>query len=197
MPPFAHEQSQSQSLIGLGIMMPVGSFVGLPVEPMASAFLGPRIDPRRIIEDSAADPIVTPGELMRRNFPLTPGAPIHSPAHVAPGESTERYFHLTPGLPLHLAVTPAQEAAPRDFHRTPGAPLYRQTTLPSSASLSVPQRQGAVAFQSLFEGLLGNWAGSNPASRCSSFGGLSVTEDQISGPTPLPTPAGIADMYFM
>ncbi|KAH9838457.1 uncharacterized protein C8Q71DRAFT_751366 [Rhodofomes roseus] len=178
MPHFAREASQSKPLLGLGIIVPM---VASPAEAIASAFPGPRTGPRRITEDLAADPIVTPSELMGRNFPLTPGAPM----------KVERHFPLTPGLPLYAAVTPASNAAPRDFHRTPGAPLFRQ---PSRAVVPIA---GASAPQSLLEGLMANWGGSKPASRCSSSGGLSVNEDQVLGPTPLPTPAEMVDMYFI
>ena len=118
-------------------------------------------------EDIASDPIVTPGELRARNFPLTPGAPLRGTA--MPGQSG-RYFPLTPGLPLHISATPRSEAPASSFHRTPGAPLYRQPS------------------QALFESLLEGWGASVPMARVFSMSG---EEDQLK---PLPTPIELVEV---
>ncbi|EPT05597.1 hypothetical protein FOMPIDRAFT_1013319 [Fomitopsis schrenkii] len=167
MPEFTQDGGQTR--FGLGIAMRT------PDEPVfiSSAFPGPRIAPRHILEDIASDPIVTPGELTRRNFPLTPGAPLRGAA--TPSESG-RYFPLTPGVPVHAVATAGSEPTASNFHRTPGAPLYRQ---PSRA---------------LLEGLLGRWGSSIPMSRGSS---LTIEEDQIRGPTPFPTPPGVVEVFIV
>ncbi|KZT73190.1 hypothetical protein DAEQUDRAFT_808710 [Daedalea quercina L-15889] len=185
MPQYARAEGQSKPLIGLGIIMDSSDLVSPRFsEPVAGAFLGLRITPRRVTENFAADPVVTPGELMRRNFPLTPGAPIHSAT--MPSESVGHYFPLTPGAPLPTATS--DEALTCNFHRTPGASLYRRPELRTRIS-SMTRQQGTTAPLSLFEGLMANWGALTPASRCSS-GGFSVDEGQLTGPTPLPTPAG-------
>ncbi|KAI0734156.1 hypothetical protein C8Q72DRAFT_941815 [Fomitopsis betulina] len=150
MPEFT--QDGGRALFGLGMSLPEESVV------TNGAFPGPYTSRRRIMEDSASDPIVTPGELMQRNFPLTPGAPLNRAA--APNESG-RYFPLTPGVPVHAVAAAGPETDASNFHRTPGAPLHRQ-----------PSRV-------LYEGLLRRWH-ATPMSQ-----GWPLFANSIPLPTPL------------